>query len=176
MEKTEIDNPKNAKEIFIELYEKMYNLCIKEGWGNPHNYGRGSEIYLSLLLNHKIAQTYSGADAIDESGECEYKTTINKSVNGTYNGISVQNTWQEQLDYLKEKKIGIYENHYFARFENGSVIEVWKMSGNNVLNILSPKLEKDWNRKIKGGYKDPRLSSSITKNEIYKYGTKIYGN
>lgn len=171
-----MENTSNSKEIFMELYERMYNLCMKEGWGNPHNYGRGSEIYLSLLLNHQIADTYSGADAIDECGECEYKTTINKSINGTYNGISVQPTWQEQLTYLTEKKIGVYGNHYFARFENGTASEVWKLSGKNVLDILSPKLEKDWNRKIQGRHKDPRLSSSITKTEIYRYGTKIYGN
>jgi hypothetical protein len=52
-------------------------------------------------------------------------------------------------------------------------VEVWKLTGDDVLMILLPKLKKDWQRKIKGKHKDPRLSGSLTKKEIHSYGTRI---
>jgi hypothetical protein len=53
------------------------------------------------------------------------------------------------------------------------VVEVWKLTGNDVLMILLPKLQKDWERKIHGKHKDPRLSGNLTKKEIYSYGTQV---
>jgi hypothetical protein len=126
-------------------------------------------------LGHTVADTYSGADAIDEDGECEYKSTIANSINATYNGISVQDTWEEQERYLIEDKLGKYANHYIARYDEGKVVEVWKLDGDTVLSILLPKLKKDWGRKINGNHKDPRLSGNITKKEIYALGTCILG-
>ena len=73
-----------------DLYEQMYDLCEEQGGGAPFSYARSREIYMAGLLGHKVADDYSGEDAIDESGRCEYKSTIGKSVKGTYNGISVQ--------------------------------------------------------------------------------------
>jgi hypothetical protein len=158
---------------FQELFEQMYQLCDEQGWGDPFSYARSREIHLAGILGHKVAETYSGADAIDDDGECEYKSTIANSINGTYNGISVQDTWEEQERYLIEEKLGNYSNHYIARYNGGKVVEVWKLTGNDVLMILLPKLKNDWGRKINGKYKDPRLSASLTKKEIYQYGTKI---
>lgn len=160
---------------FQQLFEEMYQLCEEQGWGDPFSYARSREIHLAGLLGHKVAETYSGADAIDEDGEVEYKSTIANSINGTYNGISVQDTWEEQERYLIEDKLGKYANHYIARYSGGKVVEVWKLSGDDVLTILLPKLKKDWERKIKGNYKDPRLSGSLTKKEIYALGTCIIG-
>jgi hypothetical protein len=74
---------------------------------------------------------------------------------------------------LIEEKLGKYSNHYIARYEGGKVVEVWKLTGNDVLMILLPKLKKDWERKINGKHKDPRLSGSLTRKEIYSYGTQI---
>jgi hypothetical protein len=158
---------------FQQLFEEMYQLCEEQGWGDPFSYARSREIHLAGILGHKVAETYSGADAVDEDGECEYKSTIAKSINGTYNGISVQNTWEEQETYLIEKKLGKYANHYIARYEGGKVVEVWRLTGNDVLMILLPKLQKDWERKILGNHKDPRLSANLTKKEIYSYGTQV---
>jgi len=165
--------PMTPEQKFQQLFEEMYNLCEEQGWGDPFSYARSREIHLAGILGHKVAETYSGADAVDEDGECEYKSTVAKSINGTYNGISVQDTWEEQERYLIEDKIGKYSNHYIARYDGGKVVEVWKLSGNDVLMILLPKLKKDWNRKIKGNHKDPRLSGSLTKTAIYKFGTQI---
>ncbi len=128
---------------------------------------------MATTLGHTISDDYSGADAIDEDGECEYKSTINKNINGTYNGISVQPTWEEQEEYLIEQKLGKYHNHYIARYDGGQIVEVWKLTSDDVLSILLPKLKKDWERKINGNHKDPRLSGKIIKKEIYTIGTKV---
>jgi len=161
---------------FQQLFEEMYSLCGEQGWGDPFSYARSREIHLAGLLGHTVADDYSGADAFDKDGKpLEYKSTIAKNINGTYNGISVQDTWEDQEDYLINNKIGKYDNHFSARYEDGKVVEVWRLSGDDVLSILLPKLKKDWTRKINGNHKDPRLSATISKKEIYAVGTCILG-
>lgn len=161
---------------FQQLFEEMYSLCGEQGWGDPFSYARSREIHLAGLLGHTVADDYSGADAFDEDGKpLEYKSTIAKNINGTYNGISVQDTWEDQEDYLINAKIGKYDNHFIARYEDGKVVEVWRLSGDDVLSILLPKLKKDWTRKINGTHKDPRLSATISKKEIYAVGTCVLG-
>ena len=158
---------------YKEAFETLYRLCEENNWGDPFSYARSREIHMATTLGHTIADDYSGADAIDEDGECEYKSTINKNINGTYNGISVQPTWEDQEEYLIEQKLGKYANHYIARYEGGTIAEVWKLSSDDVLMILLPKLKKDWERKINGNHKDPRLSGNISKKEIHTYGTQV---
>ena len=161
---------------FQQLFEEMYSLCGEQGWGDPFSYARSREIHLAGLLGHTVADDYSGADAFDEDGKpLEYKSTIAKNINGTYNGISVQDTWEDQEEYLINSKIGKYDNHFIARYEDGKVVEVWRLSGDDVLSILLPKLKKDWNRKINGNHKDPRLSATLSKKEIYAVGTCVLG-
>ena len=161
---------------FQQLFEEMYSLCGEQGWGDPFSYARSREIHLAGLLGHTVADDYSGADAFDEDGKpLEYKSTIAKNINGTYNGISVQDTWEDQEDYLINNKIGKYDNHFIARYEDGKVVEVWRLSGDDVLSILLPKLKKDWTRKINGNHKDPRLSATLSKKEIYAVGTCVLG-
>lgn len=168
------DNPSMTPESrFQQLFEEMYQLCEGQGWGDPFSYARSREIHLAGLLGHKVADTYSGADAIDEEGEAEYKSTISDKINGTYNGISVQETWEDQEDYLIGEKLGKYRNHYIARYEGGKVAEVWKLSSDSVLQVLLPKLRKDWLRKSTGKHKDPRLSAAITKKEILEFGERV---
>ena len=153
------------------LFESIYKLCENEKWGDPMSYARSREILIAGTLGHKIADTLSGADAIDEDGECEYKSTISTSINGSYNGISVQPTWEEQVEYLKNKKIAKYKNHYIARFDGGKIVEIWKLDGTDVLNILLPKLKKGF--ESTKNRKDPRLGASLTQKEIKDNGIKI---
>ena len=154
------------------LFESLYKLCENEKWGDPMSYARSREILIAGTLGHKIADTLSGADAIDEDGECEYKSTISTSINGSYNGISVQPTWEEQVEYLKNKKIAKYKNHYIARFDGGKIVEIWKLDGTDVLNILLPKLKKGF--ESTKNRKDPRLGASLTQKEIFENGVKVY--
>ena len=98
---------------YQNLYEQLYTLCAEQGWGDPFRYARSREIHMAGILGHRIADDYSGADAFDEEGGCEYKSTIAKSINATYNGISVQDTWEEQERYLIEDKIGMKKNSIY---------------------------------------------------------------
>ena len=126
-------------------------------------------------MKHVVASTYSGSDATDQDGGAEYKSTIQKTISGTYNGISVQPTWEEQEKYLIEQKIGIYPNHYFARFEGGSIVELYVLSSDDVLAILLPKLKKQYLSHQVKQPKDPRLGATVSKTDIYKYGRSLIG-
>ena len=163
----------NFQREYKKLYLEMAKLCENEpGVGDPFSYARSKEIFASIELQHEIAATLSGADGVDEVGECEYKSTIDKNIKGAYTGISVQPTWEEQVKYLKEEKIAKYKNHYFSRFDGGKgIVEIWKLSGEDVLSILLPKLEKKYPKVLT--MKDPRLGASINQTEIKKYGIQI---
>jgi hypothetical protein len=159
-------------EEFKYLYERMACLCEEQGWGDPFSYARGKEIYASIELGHKVAGTLPGADAFNKEEEpVEYKSTTGKAVKGAYTGISVQPTWEEQEVYLREKKIEIYPEHFFNRFEVGRLAESWVMSGAKVLEVLHPKLYKKYPTVL--NKKDPRLSATVTTKEIKKYGRRV---
>ena len=160
-----------AVQDYRKAYESMYAICEANGWGDPFSYARSKEILMAGTLNHQVSITLAGADAIDEDGEAEYKSTTGKTIGGAYNGISVQKTWEEQERYLTEDKIGKYTNHYFARFDGGKIAEIWKLKGKDVLAILLPKLRKKFPNVL--SQKDPRLGASVSKTEIENYGEKI---
>jgi len=164
---------KTFQKEYNRLYTELSALCENEpGVGDPFSYARSKEILTSIELGHEIAETLSGEDGIDEVGECEYKSTEGKSIKGSYTGISVQSTWEEQEKYLREEKIGKYQNHYIQRFAGSrGIVESWKLSGQDVLTILLPKLKKKFDN-VKT-LKDPRLSASLTKRDIEKYGIQI---
>lgn len=167
------------EEAYIYHLEQAANICEQQGWGDPFSYARSKEIYAAIRLGHKIADKYSGADAINKNGEeVEYKSTIAKNCKGAYTGISFQDTWEEQEKYLIEEKIAKYPEHYFNRFDGGRLVESWKMTGTDVCNILLPKIKKDYERKKAlraSGYEsaDPRLSANICWTEIKKFGTQV---
>ena len=157
---------------YIELYEEMANLCAQEGGGDPFSYARSKEILTAIKLGHTVAETLSGADAINENGEeVEYKSTTGKKVQGSYTGISVQGSWAEQERYLREEKILKYPEHYYSRYDGGQVAEVWKLSGQQVFDILLPKLRKNF--LTVSNKKDPRLSATVTNREIRTHGTRV---
>ena len=99
------------EEKYQQLFEDMYSLCEENNWGDPFSYARSREIHLAGLLGHRVADDYSGADAYDNNNNpVEYKSTIGKKLTATYNGISVQDTWENQVKYLEEEKIGKYKH------------------------------------------------------------------
>ena len=159
---------------YTSLYKKMADLCEQQGWGDPFSYARSKEILATIKLGHTLPgpNVFAGADAINEKGQpVEYKSTISKNCKGSYTGVSVQKTWEEQQKYLITKKIGIYPEHYYNRFEDGRLVESWKLSGKDVLSILLPKIHKQFHSDSKR--KDPRLRANITWREIQKYGKKV---
>ena len=162
-----------SEERYQKLYEEMAQLCDQEGWGDPFSYARSKEIYAATVLGHRVADTFSGADAFNEKGQpVEYKSTIDSKPKGSYTGISVQPTWAEQEKYLEEEKIAKYPEHYYNRFSNGKLVESWKMDGRKVLQILKPKLRKKFDTVLQK--KDHRLSANVTWTEIKKYGKKVF--
>jgi hypothetical protein len=164
-----------TEQKFEAGWKLMMEACKEGDYGDPFSYARSREIFMAIKLGHKVAPTLSGADGFDSEGECEYKSTINDFIHATYNGISVFDTWEEQVHYLIKEKIKKYKNHYFARFTtdlSNPIAEVWRMNGDNVYKLLLPKLKKKYLKENKG--KDPRLGASLSKKEIYEYAERIF--
>lgn len=164
---------KTPEQKFRELYEQMFDLCEENGWGDPFSYARSKEIHMAGLLGHKVSDTLSGADGYDEDGGCEYKSTIGVRINATYNAISVQPTWDDQVKYLREEKIAKYKNHYHARYEGGKVVEMYKLSGEQVLELLLPKLKRAYDRMGTANLADPRLGATLSMTEIKNNGERL---
>ena len=162
----------SPEERYRDLYEEMWNICNDQGWGDPFSYARSKEIYAATKLGHRVAPDFSGADALGANGEeYEYKSTIAKRCKGSYTGVSVQDTWEEQKDYLINEKIGKYPKHYYNRFEDGKLAESWEMNSEDVLRILLRKMKPKYANTL--NKKDPRLSAAVCWTEIKKYGKRI---
>ena len=158
-------------QVYIALFEQFDTFSKACGYGDPFSYARSREILMACTLGHTVSDDYSGADGVNQNGEpVEYKSTISKKINATYNGISVFPTWEEQEKYLREEKIGKYPEHFFARFEGGRIVELWKTSGEKVLKTLLPKLK---NKFYGPKGKDPRLGASLSKSEIEQIAEKV---
>ena len=159
-------------EEYKNLYERLARLCATQDWGDPFSYARSKEIYAAIELGHTVAVSFAGADAYNDAGQpVEYKSTTSGKVKGAYTGISVQNSWEEQVRYLREEKLAKYPEHFYNRFEGGRLVESWQLSGQQVFDILLQKLEKKYPTVL--SKKDPRLSANITNTEINKYGKKV---
>ena len=70
-----------------------------------------------------------------------------------------------------EDKIGKYKNHYYARYENGKIAEVWKLDCEDVLAIVLHKAKKQYPTKKNGNAKKHRVSVTISKKESYAVST-----
>jgi len=155
--------------------QEQSRLCQENEWGDHTAYARTREIQAAGMLGHRVALDYSGADAINQKEEgVEYKSTIAKNCKGRYSGLSVQPTWAQQRQYLISEKILPYPEHYFNRFENGVMVESWKLTGQQVYDILLPKLERAYKRLSTN--KDPRLSAAVCWTEIKNNGVQIIKN
>jgi hypothetical protein len=165
----------SPNEQYKLLYSAMYKVCEDNEWGDPFSYARSKEIRMSIEFGHCIGKTYSGEDAyIIEDGvkkKFEYKSTIDNAVKGVYNGISVKPTLEEQIDYITNDKIGCYDTHYFSRFANGEIAETWAIPGSKMVEILLPKVVKQYKSTTKKA--DPRIGVSISHREITKNGVRI---
>ena len=159
------------KKKFKNLFNQMYKLCEKEGWGDPFSYARSKEILAACELGHDVAKNFSGPDAIGPNGEeYEYKSST-KKVQGNYSGVSVQGTWEEQEKYLKEVKIAKYPLHYYNYFDEGKLVESWEVDGDIVHDILLPKFKNKYPTVL--SKKDPRLSAQMTEKEVKTFGRPV---
>lgn len=172
-----------AMELITYYYQQMHRVANKEGWGNPHAGGRATELVISGILGHKIGEAYSGADAYDEDGACEYKSTsyLNKKgdapKNWKYGGISRQTSWRKQVKYLKEEKISCYKNHYFVWIYEGLPKKIWRIKGDVVYLLLKDKIYGEFERKKhSNNYKDPGISTTLSFGDVQRVGTLVYEN
>ena len=161
----------STQQEWLDTFNKLQELSDQLNVGDPFNYNRGREIHTAFTLGLTISDTLSGADAYLDGQPVELKSTITKTIKATYNGISVQPTWEEQEDYLINEKIGKYAFHYFTRYEGSKLVEAWRMSSDDVLALLLPKFHKQY--ASSNARKDPLLGQSITKGEITKYAVRI---
>ena len=152
--------------------ERIHQISETLDLGDPFSYNRMREILMAVALGHTIATEYAGKDATDENGDgAEYKSTTQEKMSATYNGISNYDSWGEQWDYIVNKKIGCYKWHYLARFKGPNIVEMWRMSGEDVLRCLELKLRNSWENRM--NRKDPRLGANLTERQIKKYGEEI---
>jgi len=164
----------NAQQRYLDAFAALYEAAGELNAGDPMSYARSREIHMACLLGHSVADTYSGADAFESDGTpVEYKSTIGNNITATYNGISVQPTWEDQEEYLCEHKIGCYPRHYYARYEGANVAEIWVMDSDTVLSILLPKCQKQYSTKRNGNAKDPRIGVTISTKEIKENGRRL---
>jgi hypothetical protein len=163
-----------AQQKYLDAFRALYEAAEEMNAGDPMSYARSREIHLACLLGHTVADTYSGADAFLPDGTpVEYKSTIGKAISATYNGISVQPTWEDQEEYLIEHKIGCYPQHFYARYEGSEVAEVWVLDSDTVLSLLLPKARKQYATKRNGKAKDPRIGVTLSAGEIRKHGRRL---
>jgi hypothetical protein len=163
-----------AQQQYLQAFAALYEAADALNAGDPMSYARSREIHLACLLGHTVADSYSGADAYEEDGTpVEYKSTIGSSISATYNGISVQPTWEDQEAYLIDHKIGCYPRHYYARYEGAQVAEVWVLDSDAVLSLLLPKAQKQYASKRNGKAKDPRIGVTLSASEIRQHGRQV---
>ena len=163
-----------AQQKYLSAFSALYEAAEELQAGDPMSYARSREIHMACLLGHTVADTYSGADAFLPDGTpVEYKSTIGKTISATYNGISVQPTWEEQESYLIDHKIGCYPQHFYARYEGATVAEIWVLDSDAVLSLLLPKAQKQYATKRNGKAKDPRIGVTLSASEIRQHGTRI---
>jgi len=158
---------------WIDCFNRLQTLSDELNVGDPFNYNRGREIHTALTLGLEISNTLTGADAYENGKPVELKSTIG-TLKATYNGVSVQPSWEEQEDYLVNKKIGKYSKHYICRYNGSKLEEVWMLTADDVLTILLPKFHKQYHSDRNA--KDPRLGQQINAKEIRKFGACVVLN
>ena len=94
-----------AQAKYLAAFAALYEAAAEMNAGDPMSYARSREIHMACLLGHTVADSYSGADAYEADGTpVEYKSTIGAKISATYNGISVQPTWEEQGALLDRRQ------------------------------------------------------------------------
>lgn len=161
----------NNRQRFLKLYSEFTEVCATLGVTDPFNYNRARELHTSILLGHLISPTLDGPDAFCNELPVEYKSTIGKKIQGTYNGISVLPTWEEQEAYIRNEKIGKYTYHFWSRYEGSKLMECVRFTGDQILDEILPKLKIQYESCVHK--KDPRLGITISSKEFINKGVRI---
>ena len=163
------------QEQFTKKYAELVQIANQMDVGDPFGAGRAREIILSGILGHKIGSDLHGIDAESFCGKetYEYKTSLSTKYLTPRYDVSWCDTWENQIEYLKQNKIANHEFHFFASFTIlGEVTAIYKMSGDKVLELLLPKLQrKFYAPKKRSGV----LYASLSEKDLREHAELIYG-
>jgi hypothetical protein len=143
--------------------------------GDPLAFSNGKKMLVAMYLGHEYVKDDKGVDGVDQNGYgCIYKTTTQVEINAAYHGISYKKTgWDDQVKYLWNEKIARW-THYFARFHEGQMVELWKMDGRVVFELLLPKVQDLYEIWVKGNRRiDNRCNVPMSRREIIQHGIKL---
>jgi hypothetical protein len=161
-----------------ELGFLLLRYFKSKGWGNPFNYNRFFEFIQTRVLGYYLTMVGGGSDGIDTNGKTtelkgtEYKgfgkNGNEKSHSFTYNGTTRKPTLEEQKEYCKEKIMRDPLHHWtIFDYEKGELVKTFQLTSEQVWQVLWPKWEKSW---YNSGKADPRISGTISTNELKKLG------
>ena len=166
-------NFKSDAEAFAYHWEELNKITKRNGWGDHTVPGRGREIHMANTLGHTIAKAIVGPDAFNKDIPVEYKSSSSKIFAVEYAGISMMETWNKQIQYLKEKLLECPE-HYHARYVDGAITEVYKMDASDVYRLLLPKLKKSYAKSA--SRKNPTVRAKIGETTIRRFGKLVWSN
>ena len=168
-------SPENTDRLITNTAELLSTLLSEAGYSTDPRKQR--ETIASLQTGCRPSTNKSGADCYYfENGEwlpAERKSCTNgEHISGSYTGISVKSTWEEQVLYLKSK-IQAMGRHYYDRFDSstGVLVESWYLTGEQVFDIILPMVKKSYPTTLNKA--DPRLSASVCMTKIKQYGTQV---
>jgi len=175
---------KQEDQELCEAVERCHQLMFAGGFSTDPRKWR--ETSASLQGGQEPSTKKTGADCYETvdgtKEECERKSRVGQ-LQGNYTGISLHPTWEEQLKYILEKKIGNCAYHFFDHIceSTGVIVESWRMDADTLLKLKLPSLKKQWEKRMKqfregSPPKDPRLSFTLGATAIRKYGVQIIKN
>ena len=168
-------SPPSRVNLIPQLITEMMTILSEEGL--PTDPRKLREIQASILTGCRPNNKKSGPDCFyqedDEWYPAERKSCITKNINGSYTGISVKPSWDEQVEYLNYK-VRAMGRHYFDRFDpfTGALVESWYLTGQQVFDIILPKLKKAYSTTLSNA--DPRLSASVCMTKIKQHGKQVF--
>jgi hypothetical protein len=146
-----------------------------------YNYGRAYEYLMAAELGHTMSTTRAGADGYDNGKEVEYKTAAFKGVAKTgklkshtfnYFGLSRQQTYTEQIEYVTTKILSSDAHYWGIKTPSGyGMHTIVKVDSATVLEALLKKLPTAWESRNK----DPRINIGLGLNNVQYHVVKTIG-
>jgi len=155
-------SPPSKVNLIPQLITEVMTILSEEGLSTDPRKLR--EIQASIQTGCQPNSEKSGPDCFyQEDGQwypAERKSCVTKNINGSYTGISVKSSWDEQVEYLNSK----------VKAFTGALVESWYLTGEQVFDIILPMLKKAYPTTLNKA--DPRLSASVCMTKIKQYGTQ----
>ena len=175
---------KKEHQELCESLAHTHQLMVQNGFSSDPRKWR--ETVASLVGGQEPSTKKSGADCYEtidgKKVACERKSRVGH-LQGNYTGISLHPTWEEQLEYILEKKIGNCAYHFFDHVcpTTGALVESWRMDVETLLKLMLPNLKAQWEKRMKqfregNPPKDPRLSFTLGAAAIRNNSVQVIKN